>query len=406
MLTAPRLYADELLSSGLVRFCRWYNLRFKVFAREVLHMPQLRANFLSIWPLTPIAPFYKVSPEQLLWNHTTFPYATGFVTGDSYELARRAALRGGTGMAHLLAVMQNASFGLATRKVCLRCVQEDLAEFGETYWHRAHNLPGVRMCAKHRCSLFSSQLPSGTLATEYRLPIECETTALPDGGKSFGHLDLARRSVGLLNRNQSPGAARTNETYLALAGQNGWLTSGSQVSAAALTRAVESVFSAEYLRAACLPIAGRLPWPALGMRASTSNFTTLKHLLLETALSAIPLRQSTLDHCSPGPCGTADRDVDRFYAPRARQELIEVLKAGEALTTEQFLRRVGALGPYRHRGPTLPKLRRVVLEFRASPASVKPLGAGKTLFRNTPGLRVPGVASANKRKREASRAGY
>lgn len=390
MLTAPRLYPDELLSSGLVRFCRWYNLRFKVFAREVLHMPQLRANFLSIWPLASIAPFYKVSPEQLLWNHTTLPYATGFVTGESYELARRAALHGGRGMAHLLAVMQNASFGLATRKLCLRCVQEDLAQFGETYWHRAHNLPGVRMCAKHRCSLISSQLPAGTLRTEYRLPIECESTALPDTGKSFGHLDLARRSMRLLNRNQSPGAARTHETYLALAGQNGWLSTGKQVSAAALTRAVESLFSPEYLRTACLPIAGRMPWPALGMRPSTTNFTTLKHLLLETALSAKPLHQHTLDHSSPGPCGTADRDVDRFYAPRARKELVEVLRAGEALTTEQFLRRVGALGPYRHRGAALPKLRNVVLEFRASPASVKQLRPGKTLFRNTPDLRVPG----------------
>jgi hypothetical protein len=389
MLTAPRLYPDELLSSGLVRFCRWYNLRFKVFAREVLHLPQLRANFLSIWPLAPLAPFYRVSPEHLLWHHTTFPYATGFVTGESYELAKRATLQGGKGMAQLLAVMQNASFGLATRRLCLRCVQEDLAQFGESYWHRAHNLPGVRMCAKHRCSLVSSQLPAGTLRTEYRLPIECETSALPDIGKSFGHLDLARRSVYLLNRSQSPGEARTHETYLELAGQNEWLSAGRQVNAAALTRAVEGQFSAEYLRAACLPITSPMPWPALGMRSSTSNFTTLKHLLLETALSGKPLHQNALDHVSPGPRGTADRDVDRFYSPRARQELVEVLKAGEALTTEQFLRRVGALGPYRHRGPALPKLRRVVLEFRASPASVKPLGGGKTLYRKTPSLRVP-----------------
>ena len=389
MLTAPRLYPDEFLSSGLVRFCRWYSLRFKVFAREVLHLPQLRANFLSIWPLAPIAPFYKVSPEQLLWEHTTFPYATGFVTGESYELARRAALHGGQGMGHLLAVMQNGSFGLATRKLCLRCVEEDLAQFGETYWHRAHNLPGVWMCAKHRCSLVSSQLPAGTLRTEYRLPIECETTGLPKVGKTFGHLDLARRSVRLLNRRQSPGEARTHETYLALAGQNGWLSAGKQVSAAALTRAVEGLFSAEYLRATYLPITGPMPWPSLGVRASTSNFTTLKHLLLETALAGKPLHPNTLDHSSPGPSGTSDRDVDRFYAPRARQELMEVLKTKEALTTEQFLRRVGALGPYRHRGPALPKLRRVVLEFRASPASVKPLAAGKTLFRKSPQLQVP-----------------
>jgi hypothetical protein len=393
MFAAPRLYPDELLSSGLVRFCRWYNLRFKVFAREVLHMPQLRASFLGICPLSRIAPLYNVSPEHLLWHHTTFPYATGFVSGESYKLARRAALNGGSGMAQLLAVMQNASFGISTRKICLKCVQDDLAQIGETYWHRAHNLPGVWMCAKHRCSLVLSQLPAGALKTEYRLPIECATSALVKAWKSFGHLDLARRSVHLLNRKESDGAIRTHVTYLALAGQNGWLSSGKQVNAAALTKAVTSLFSSEYLREACVPIADRNPWPALGMRASTSNFTTLKHLLLETALSTRPSHDNVLNHSSPGPRGTADRDVDGFYAPLARQELIKALKMGEALTTEQFLRRVGALGPYRHRGPALPKLRRVVLEFRASPASVKQLAAGKTLFRKSPQLVVPSAFS-------------
>ncbi|HXD43261.1 MAG TPA: hypothetical protein VN649_22040, partial [Ramlibacter sp.] len=133
---------------------------------------------------------------------------------------------------------------------------------------------------------------------------------------------------------------------------------------------------------------------ALGLRASTFNFTPLKHLLLETALSRKPQDPNALDYVSKGPSGTLDADVDRHYAPLARQELIEVLETGQALTTAQFLRRCGALGPYRHRGAMLPKLRSVVLEFRASPASVKPLRPGKTLFRNAPDIRVPGRPGA------------
>jgi hypothetical protein len=390
MLIAPRLYPDELLGPALIRCCRWYNLPFKVFAREVLGLPQLRANFLGVWPLCAIAPQYRVSPEHLLWNHTPFPYASGFLHGESFAMAAKAALHGGGGMSHLSAVMQNACMGLSYRKVCSQCVQEDLDVFGETYWHRSHNLPGVLMCAKHRCALSATRLAvSGELKTVYDLPIECDTVALPSVRRSLGILDLALRSVRLLNRKENPGEARNSDTYRALAFENGWLSKTRPVNEAALAQAVESRFSQDYLAAAGLPISGRLQWPALGLRASTFNFTPVKHLILETALSTKPEQQNVLDHVSTGPSGTEDSAVDRFYAPRARHELIEALKAGESMTTEQFLRRCGALGPYRHRGAALPKLRRVVLEFRASPASVKQLRPGRTLFRNSPDIRVP-----------------
>ena len=391
MLVAPRLYPDELLGPGLIRCCRWYQLPFKVFAREVLRLPQLRANFLGVWPLRAIAPLYRVSPEHMLWNHTPFPYASGFLHGESFEMAQKAALQGGAGMPQLTAVMQNASMGLPYRKVCPRCVQEDLDIFGETYWHRSHNLPGVLLCAKHRCALAATNLAvSGELKTLYDLPIECETMPSPSVKRTAGVLDLAQRSVLLLNRKEGPGQTRTSDTYRRLANENGWLSNTRPVNEAAVAQAVESRFSSELLAAAGLPISGRLQWPALGLRASTFNFTPVRHLILESALSTKPEQQHALDHVNTGPSGTEDAAVDRFYAPRARQELIEVLKAGESLTTAQFLRRCGALGPYRHRGAALPRLRSVVLDFRASPASVKQLRPGKTLFRKVPEMRVAG----------------
>lgn len=345
MLIAPRLYPDELLGPALTRCCRWYSLPFKVFAREVLCLPQLRANFLGVWPLRSIAPLYRVSPEHLLWNHTPFPYASGFLHGESFEMAQKTALHGGGGMSQLTAVMQNASMGLAHRKVCPQCVQEDLDVFGETYWHRSHNLPGVLLCAKHGCALSATNLAvSGELKTVYALPIECETVASPSVKRTAGTLDLAQRSVRLLNRNEGPGEARTSDTYRAVAIENRWLSNTRPVNEAAVAQAVERRFPHDFLAAAGLPISGRLQWPALGLRASTFNFTPVKHLILESALSTKPKQQNALDHVSTGPSGTADAAVDGFYAPRARQELMEVLKAGESLTTAQFLRRCGEIG--------------------------------------------------------------
>jgi hypothetical protein len=76
--------------------------------------------------------------------------------------------------------------------------------------------------------------------------------------------------------------------------------------------------------------------------------------------------------------------LDAFYAPRARVELERALQEQERLTTEEFLRRSGALGAYHHRKAELPRLRQVVLEFRGSSASVKRLRPGSSLFPSQP----------------------
>ncbi|VVO74482.1 hypothetical protein PS838_01474 [Pseudomonas fluorescens] len=41
-------------------------------------------------------------------------------------------------------------------KICLACVQADLIEEGHSYWHRAHQIPGMTVCWRHNQALFQS----------------------------------------------------------------------------------------------------------------------------------------------------------------------------------------------------------------------------------------------------------
>jgi hypothetical protein len=43
-------------------------------------------------------------------------------------------------------------------RYCLYCAEEDKNEFGETYWHRLHQLPGVLVCPDHLCFLENTSL--------------------------------------------------------------------------------------------------------------------------------------------------------------------------------------------------------------------------------------------------------
>jgi len=42
---------------------------------------------------------------------------------------------------------------LGKLKYCVLCAKEDISQYGETYWHRSHNLPEVLACYKHNCQL-------------------------------------------------------------------------------------------------------------------------------------------------------------------------------------------------------------------------------------------------------------
>jgi hypothetical protein len=328
MLPTMRLYEDELVSSALIRCCRTFRLPFKQLARDVLGKSGLRSVFFSASRLDAIAPLFGISAERLLWNHTTFPYATAFASKATYESARLAAL-GHAAVAPLLATMQNASDTVRFRRVCTLCLREDFEQYGESYWHRAHNLPGVLSCLRHGCGLSTTPIAAiGELRTLYELPHECKRSGrrAPASSDSMASVELL--SVQILSRHQSPGESRGADWYRDLAVQHGWLSAGRQADQERLEQVVRSAYPSGYLRAIGL---SDMTWTSLAFRAGIRfTLSPLKHLLLEAALRArSPERPGELDHVSSGPPGTHAADLDRFYAPRARTELSRAVASGQ-----------------------------------------------------------------------------
>src|SRR5690606_23002046 len=95
------------------------------------------APYLMPFALQRLARCTGTGPEYLLERHTLFPYAVAFM-----PLARRLALKtraltngdtcGLDTLSHI--VLRRTS----SRRVCPRCLTEDLSLRGETYWHRSH----------------------------------------------------------------------------------------------------------------------------------------------------------------------------------------------------------------------------------------------------------------------------
>src|SRR4030042_7010586 len=49
-------------------------------------------------------------------------------------------------------------------RYCPECVSEDFERWGETYWRRTHQLPGVLVCTDHKGGLANSVVPYRPIA--------------------------------------------------------------------------------------------------------------------------------------------------------------------------------------------------------------------------------------------------
>lgn len=160
----PEPYPDELLYSVLARFhIRRGNTAAKTSLRELFgdakiipaydlpcHMNKLVSNL----PL-----YYTHTALDLIYNNTLFPYYAAFLPGDRVQKIFNS-MRSDYGGDIL------ASSGILTNNIkppqyfrfCPLCNQEDMKEYGECYWHRLYQLPGVQVCSRHGIFLENSSI--------------------------------------------------------------------------------------------------------------------------------------------------------------------------------------------------------------------------------------------------------
>lgn len=79
---------------------------------------------------------------QLLMENTSFPSYKPFI-GLSKDL------RGEEAIASVARMPRRENSAHNRAKICPSCAQADLVESGYSYWHRAHQMPGVTACWRH-----------------------------------------------------------------------------------------------------------------------------------------------------------------------------------------------------------------------------------------------------------------
>lgn len=218
----PTPYPDECFYSI---FCRYYvrsgisssEMATKMFFgcdRSLLvstvYFPR-KLERLDYW----VSPDSGITGKDLICGHTAYPYHSISHVNDVYQQMEDAIQNGipSDGIEGVVRRMMSKSKYVSAGqylRYCPECADEDIKEYGETYWHRLPQLPGVKFCPRHGCSIRDSSAPfeeirvriypasyvlrnmdgkTGRQSPQYKeeyLSIARETAWLLEHGRKFG----------------------------------------------------------------------------------------------------------------------------------------------------------------------------------------------------------------------------
>ena len=184
----PDIYPDELLYSQLCRYYQRTGYTKYLFAVDDLFMRRTVHPVIEwVNEYTPDAMAHITKDtdfETVIRNHTMFPTYTRFLPKTRREDALHSLLIC-DGNYYNLIVNQNLRRKRYLR-YCPVCAKEDRIKYGETYWHREHQIIHVDVCPKHKCFLNDSSIPIGSKTTpglfsaELEVPFDEEPDACPN----------------------------------------------------------------------------------------------------------------------------------------------------------------------------------------------------------------------------------
>jgi hypothetical protein len=159
----PAPYPDELLYSIVARYhIRSGNKSFLQTHQELFETTELQPdkivlpnnlNFLA----SQLPKGSVLTVESLIKRNTLYPFFRTFLTPlEIYSFKNLVREKSSTSISQAAKISDKERNTVL--KFCPKCQQEDIQKYGEAYWHRQHQIPGMLVCLKHQIPLAHSQV--------------------------------------------------------------------------------------------------------------------------------------------------------------------------------------------------------------------------------------------------------
>ena len=154
----PTLYPDELFYSAVARYKQTNAIESKLgVERDIygidrhhkvsksVYFPQKLEVFVARRPF-----YIKLLVDELIWNHTMLPFYTAFMTEEKTAVVYEVIKCGNqASIENLVGIPMSKIKTPQFLRYCPCCYAEDLSNFGESYWRRLAQVPGVLYCPAH-----------------------------------------------------------------------------------------------------------------------------------------------------------------------------------------------------------------------------------------------------------------
>ena len=294
MRVLPKPYPDELVYSVLARMAYHYGywspkeLLNCFYGRSgVLAVPDLPSNLTELARATDEV--WHLSPDELAIRHTLIGYYTHF-QGARARTDAIARMRSKVGFLHLrLGICAGSAVSPTRFQLCAMCRAENIQQYGESYWHRSHHLPGVLTCAQHGEVLLQSEISFRPLGRHEHVaaPREASSDGLRPVVAALDRPEASRliavRSANLLDG--PAGIGNELPDYTAALKACGF--TGGRGGEARLRVAFVDYFGGDLLAASFRAEPGRkLQWLGEVLRAPRRPMHPYRHVLMQVFLDA------------------------------------------------------------------------------------------------------------------------
>lgn len=389
----PKPYPDEAVGSVLLRAQQVYGISLKALLAWIYEIPASRSNhsFHLSTDVDRIATLCGMEPRDFLYEHTVFPYVTACLPSKYKESLEAKLLASRHCRPYPIAsLVGNVGVGASTRRYCVRCASDDLVRYGETYWHRLHQLPTVLICPVHKTPLVPTGTPSGLACGKASLVFpSCDFVRPVKPPITLAiALTLARLSQDLLTGRYNH-SVDWHDIYRQRARELGFVHHYGDTASGVSALALSEVYGAKYLR--LLDCTVRAPWgsswPALLLRSSRNQFVSVvRHLLMQAFLdhALVDDRLKSLMDKVAKPLRTDFQALDKAAKEAIQREIKRHKSAGTRTTVGHLLHVADVTQPYRHNRSRFPATEAVLTEFRGSDQSERQLGGSAYWRARTP----------------------
>jgi len=158
----PTAYPDELLYSQLARYyVRSGYLAYIYAAEDLFASKTVRPDmeFVNTYTSDALQMITReMSMENVVWKHTMFPYYGRFLPLKRRQITFQAIVSMQGNYHNLLPIPNRKNNSDRYLRYCPICVKQDREKYGETYWHRTHQMIGLGVCPIHGCCLMNSNV--------------------------------------------------------------------------------------------------------------------------------------------------------------------------------------------------------------------------------------------------------